>query len=518
MRIRVTTSWALAFMALAMAIFVTSCSDNGNSADETGGDDELTEVTLLAQMDDNSPATRVGMTKEGTDAVAFFWHKSDEICVQTKVGGGYSTGELWTDADTETGDVSTNFIGYIYGKLGSYAVYPYNEKHRFTSKTAMTYHLPAEYTYKTVESTIFSSTTDGTTSYPSNSVNIPMLAAISANRLYFKPIGGAVVIRIDKMPSASGTLTVTADQRLSGNFTIADLSATDPVLTTTTTTSSTADNTVTITFSGAAKGGVGVFYLPLSTGSYSNFKTTINYGSTMQMVNYGDLSVSRGDVTAISLTTNSKGKLWNFQSLGENKYRINGHVFVDLGLDSKVLWAACNIGAATEADDGGCYSWGETTTKGNYTWKTYKYYDASTSTFTKYNSTDGKTTLDVEDDAASMNWGTVCRMPTSEELYELQTSSNCTWAWTSKTTSSGTSINGHEVKSKTNGLAIFLPASGYRDGTGIGYYGGCGNFWSSTLDSGNKNNAYYLGFLYTNYGRNSSTRYSGDAVRPVAEK
>lgn len=214
MRIRVTTSWALAFMSLAAAVFVTSCSDDSSSADEADGDDELTEVILSARMDDSSPATRVGMTKEGTDAVAFFWHKSDEICVQTKVGGGYSTGELWTDADTKTGDVSTNFIGYIYGKLGSYAVYPYNENHRFTSKTAMKYYLLAEYTYETVESKIFSSTkggstdggtaggTAGTTSYPSNSAQIPTLAAISANKLYFRPIGGVAVIRIDSMPSA----------------------------------------------------------------------------------------------------------------------------------------------------------------------------------------------------------------------------------------------------------------------------------------------------------------------------
>ena len=50
---------------------------------------------------------------------------------------------------------------------------------------------------------------------------------------------------------------------------------------------------------------------------------------------------------------------------GNNKF-INGHIFVDLGLPSGVLWAKTNIGAATAADDGNYYAWGETTTKFDY--------------------------------------------------------------------------------------------------------------------------------------------------------
>ncbi len=214
------------------------------------------------------------------------------------------------------------------------------------------------------------------------------------------------------------------------------------------------------------------------------------------------------------------GNVTSAKTLGtapvDNSKIIDGHWFVDLGLPSGLLWAETNIGAETAADDGNYYAWGETEAKSYYDWSTYKY-GTSLSNQTKYNSTDGKTTLDKDDDAAYVNWGDSCRMPTYDDFAELFYSYNCTWEWTSKTNSSGSSIDGYEVTSVKNGNSIFLPASGYRWSGDLNYYGLHGFYWSSTLDSGNSKDAYYLYFYNGGYGQSNFVRDDGRSVRPVAK-
>ena len=202
-------------------------------------------------------------------------------------------------------------------------------------------------------------------------------------------------------------------------------------------------------------------------------------------------------------------------SLQDNTKIINGHKFIDLGLPSGLLWAETNIGAETAADDGNYYAWGETNPKHStrYYWSSYKY-GTSISNMTKYNSSDGKTTLDPEDDAACVNWGDSCRMPTDDEFGELLDSANCTWTWTSMTTSDGSSINGYQVTSVKNGNSIFLPVSCYI------YYGNSylgGYSWSRTLDSSHSGKAYGLDFHRSSHGQDSYYRCYGLPVRPVAE-
>ena len=195
---------------------------------------------------------------------------------------------------------------------------------------------------------------------------------------------------------------------------------------------------------------------------------------------------------------------------------INGHNFIDLGLPSGLLWAETNIGAETAADDGNYYAWGETAVKSDYSWDTYKY-GTSASDITKYNSTDGKTFLEIADDAACVNWGSSCRMPTQEDFSELTNSDNCTWTWTSMENSSGDSIKGYKVTSKKNGNSIFLPASGFRYGTKLSSHGAHGWYWSGTLHTSYDYYAYYFYFNYGRYANQNYYRYYGCTVRPVAE-
>ncbi|MBR3609326.1 MAG: hypothetical protein IKL50_05525, partial [Bacteroidales bacterium] len=87
----------------------------------------------------------------------------------------------------------------------------------------------------------------------------------------------------------------------------------------------------------------------------------------------------------------------------------NGKGYVDLGLSVK--WATCNVGATTPEEYGYYFAWGETTPKTTYYWSAYKYCNGTDDSMTKYctNSkygiVDNKTTLELTDDAAHVNWG-----------------------------------------------------------------------------------------------------------------
>ena len=185
-----------------------------------------------------------------------------------------------------------------------------------------------------------------------------------------------------------------------------------------------------------------------------------------------------------------------------------GHEYVDLGLPSGLKWATMNVGANCPEEYGDYFAWGETAPKDDYDWNTYKFTTDGGSTFTKYNGTDGKTTLDPEDDAAAVNWGGKWRMPTDAEWKELKT--NCTWTWT---TLNG--VNGYEVKSKTNGNSIFLPAAGGRGNDYMGKAGDAGYYWSSSLNPDIPDCALYMYFVSEYVDRYNNSRYYGQSVRPV---
>lgn len=161
----------------------------------------------------------------------------------------------------------------------------------------------------------------------------------------------------------------------------------------------------------------------------------------------------------------------------------NGHEYVDLGLS--VMWATMNVGAESPEDAGDYFAWGETISKTNYDWSTYKWCNGDLESLTKYNlrismgSIDKKTELEESDDAANMNWGGIWRMPTDAEWTELL--EQCNWAWTTIN-----SVNGYKVMSKRNGNSIFLPAAGFLAGSDdldspLKHLGREGHYWSRSL-------------------------------------
>ena len=187
---------------------------------------------------------------------------------------------------------------------------------------------------------------------------------------------------------------------------------------------------------------------------------------------------------------------------------------VDLGLPSGTLWADRNVGADAPEAYGDYFAWGEVTPKTEYNWSTYKWYNGSDITQTKYcnnssyGTVDGKTVLDLEDDAAYVNMGAEWRMPTRSEQDELR--KNCTWTWTTQN-----GVNGYKVTGN-NGNSIFLPAVGFRNYSDLYNAGSLGYYWSSSLSEDNSSTACALLFDSGDYSWNyHGSRYVGQSVRAV---
>lgn len=139
-----------------------------------------------------------------------------------------------------------------------------------------------------------------------------------------------------------------------------------------------------------------------------------------------------------------------------------GYEYVDLGLESEIMWATYNVGATKFGQGGLLYSWGETESRirKDYSWTKYKWSDGpGEETLTKYcidkryGPVDNIRELLPEDDAATANWKGDWRMPSLEEVNELN--SNCSWKWVLNYENSG--LNGLVGTSSVNGNIIFLP-------------------------------------------------------------
>ena len=192
--------------------------------------------------------------------------------------------------------------------------------------------------------------------------------------------------------------------------------------------------------------------------------------------------------------------------------------YVDLGLPSGTLWAKCNIGAYTETDAGLYFQWGDTR---GYTadqvgvdkifdWAHYKF--GTQDNLTKYNSTDGLTTLQLADDAAYANMGEDWRMPTKEEYQELIV--NTTSAWVDNY--NNTSVSGR-LFAGTNGNTLFLPAVGIAFDYMI-HLSYSGSYWTASLNPEDALKSYYLyiiGGKDEDLGIYSINRFIGFPIRGV---
>lgn len=215
---------------------------------------------------------------------------------------------------------------------------------------------------------------------------------------------------------------------------------------------------------------------------------------------------------------------YNDASIGGNVVNNAGYEYVDLGLS--VLWATYNVGATKPEEYGNYYAWGETETKSNYNWTSYKFRTSGDSysnvklnkyvTSSTYGTVDNKTKLELTDDVAHEVWGGDWRIPTQAELAELLNSNNCTWTWTTQN-----GVKGYKVTSKITGYtdkSIFIPAAGYYNTSSRYDAGTYVYLWSSSLYSGNV--AYYTYCNSSSRYANGTGKYRnyGFSIRPVISK
>jgi len=229
-------------------------------------------------------------------------------------------------------------------------------------------------------------------------------------------------------------------------------------------------------------------------------------------MNEGD-SIQRAIHSPVVSMTISGGGSFYSQPTGY----MNGYGYVDLGLPSGTLWAYSNVGANSPTEYGNYYAWGETSTKETYDWTTYQYCNGSETTLTKYcfdesygldGYTDSITTLENDDDAASVNWGVGWRMPTDTEMEELY--DNCTKTRIEQ--------DGKLVYKLTgpNGNSVVFPAAGYREEGNLELPGTLGLYWSSSVLQSEPD---YATTIYVDYdddfGMDPKQRCKGLSVRPV---
>ena len=204
--------------------------------------------------------------------------------------------------------------------------------------------------------------------------------------------------------------------------------------------------------------------------------------------------------------------------------KYENHEYVDLGLPSGTLWAACNVGASKPEEYGDYFAWGETEQKETYStlWKNHKWYNKEEEKMIKYyDSVDNKTELDAEDDAASVNWSSSWRMPSIDQIKELLNSDYTTTELTTRN-----EVYGLKITSKKNGKTLFLPACGTYSNESLSGVGSGGGYWSRSLDTDPGENAWAFVMEFPNPNLNPdgtyqkdyycrSLRFIGFNVRPV---
>lgn len=251
-------------MTFAM-LLALSCQKNESQSDCMSETENFSR-TLTAMVADD-PQTRVGFGLDG----AFYWHRGDRISVLTSAGM-----KEMVIGDEYQGQSYGLFYGDFEESIGEYAVYP-SGPHTIVDDQ-LTFHLPASYSYDSIE--------DG-----ANSFNPPMFGRIESGGATFLHLASFLKISVNNIPAGGDDMkfVLTADKRITGVFDI-DLSLAEPVMLT----DDGEGNIVTINFRNTEGGSTGVFYIPVPLGEYGEVTAEIKDGDkSLAVKTWTNLTVSR---------------------------------------------------------------------------------------------------------------------------------------------------------------------------------------------------------------------------------
>ena len=225
------------------------------------------------------------------------------------------------------------------------------------------------------------------------------------------------------------------------------------------------------------------------------------------------IGCEKEDKNAIKADTVNKGIVMKPGKDGKE------YAVVDMGFNTKTLWATCNIGATSPEQAGDYFAWAETGAKDSYTWTTYKYCNGSHLTLNRYTldkehadnkMIDSTKIMKSEDDVARQIMGDNWKVPTRAQYLELI--STCDYKCCKLN-----NVWGYLFTSKKNGNSIFLPLAGLRDMEDLLHNGTYGFYWSNELYS--TTDAYILNLardtnpVHTKY----QERDMGLPIRPVTK-
>ena len=529
------------FLPAALLLLAVSCTVK--ESEQAAMMTDASKIT--ATVGSNGPSTKVSMTESDGQTRQTFWEKGDEIAVF------YHSGRPLEYALEGEGGESSGVFSYAGGVGGGlefpgfYGLYPY-DANAGVAGSVMSVTFPATQTYR-----------EGAFDAKANI----MVAASGTNELFFRNVGGYLVLQFYGEDAEVKSITVTGNcsEALAGP---AEVWVDEDEAPEIDFARETAEMAVTLVCATPVKVGATAdeatefwFVLPpmeLEEGFTVSVEWT---GGTFSTSLEESFDIIRSQVQRMD----------PLELVEEEEDPYNGHDYVEMGPNG-LKWATCNVGAETPEDYGDYFAWGEIETKSNYTWSTYKWIETpagmevaavelwkfiSKYTFEDSNTAahwyekngedeetgeaiykfvgDGVTDLgdpeyNYADDAARKNWGGNWRIPTTEEWRWLR--ENCRWIpVTEETEDGGLKLVGVTVRNDDTGNEIFLPLAGFwRDESvqNAGVDGGC---WSATLYERRSYDGlamcfgtstipdtpkYYAYFCTTN-------RYMGCSVRPVSE-
>lgn len=496
---------------------ISSCSNDEEFSSQESSEFVNSVRVTVEDFLPESTATRTAYTVDGS-GFHFQWIEGDALGIYP-VGGD----QVKFPISNGDGAATASFDGGAWKLRSEYkyaAYYPFSvDNYKIDQKA-----LPVSYTGQTQNGN-GSTAHLGAYDYLACAATAP--DANGGVNLTMKHLGAFLRLQLT-MPKADTYSSVTLESNgtrfvTSGTF---DLTAATPAIK-----SKTTSSTYTINLKNVAtteKNEVVTVYAIVAPAnlSTSNLKITVHgtgnttYVQTVLGKNFVARSAYNIAVETFPSGTNASGE---DVSWVEPANMENGHEWVDLGLSVK--WATCNVGASKPEEYGDYFAWGETR---GYTgdisdgklfwWDDYKWGDREY--VTKYCNTkywgvvDNKTILELQDDAAHVNWGGTWRMPTYAEQQELYLGCIVT-----RTTLNG--VNGCKLTSKKNGNTIFLPCAGsieigeLFDVGSLGYYRGASLYTSPGGVGSADASCLIYNYEWQYIGLESSYRCTGNSVRAV---
>ena len=235
----------LYFVSLAaLSILAASCSEF--QQDELPNEGSIVARAIMEEVNDKTKAVT-------DDEGSFTWSKGDAITAWSDAGAAVKM----TTSDEGTSEATFTSTGMVSGKLGTIAVSPYNENHKY-SNNSLTVHLPSEYGSFDEE-------------YVLNTWS-PMLAydasvtPSTSPTFEFNHLCGLVRFNVNNVPAETAQFQFeAADKDICGDFSV-DLAATEKVINAV---EKTSKNIVTLKFKPSDAARDMKFFIPLPVGEYN---------------------------------------------------------------------------------------------------------------------------------------------------------------------------------------------------------------------------------------------------------